>query len=124
MVLSSSLQHIPPHNAPTCITLHIALVTTPSSDSLLAVGPWTFSNIRLQQKMAAERKKSWPFDWPLLGNFGGKTSYALYGYWHCFLIAWYLGILAEERVATGAHQSPHSTLCLFTYINEHMMSID
>ena len=74
--------------------------------------------------MAAERKKSWPFDWLLLGNFGGNTCYALYGYWHCFLIAWYLGILAEARVAPDTHQSPHSTLCLFTHRNEHMKSID
>ena len=44
--------------------------------------------------------------------------------WLQHLIAWYLGILAEARVAPDTHQSPHSTLCLFTHINEHMMSID
>ena len=32
---------------------------------------------------------------------------------HCLLIAW--GISAEARVAPDIHQSPHSTLHLFTH---------
>ncbi len=73
------------------LTKDLALVTMRTlyaiySESFLETRALSFSNIHCNKNMAADRKKSWPSDWLVLGNFGGNTD---------------------------THQPPHSTLRLF-----------